>query len=176
MSIFEKALEYVLENEGGHSNDPKDPGGETNFGLSKRFLDSHKNDPLCLIKPLDMTPEIAKIIYKKYFWQPSQLETLKDVILTIKVFDSCVNSGIGTSIRLLQKSYNKLYPPSYVIADGILGQKSQIAINAINSPELLDEFINAMIYRYKELVVKNKNNERFINGWIARARRMPKEN
>lgn len=34
---FEQAAEFTKRWEGGYSNDPDDPGGETNFGLSKRF-------------------------------------------------------------------------------------------------------------------------------------------
>ena len=34
--LFDAAVSYVLKWEGGYSNDPDDPGGETNFGISKR--------------------------------------------------------------------------------------------------------------------------------------------
>lgn len=33
---FDDAVEIVLKHEGGYVNDKKDPGGETNMGISKR--------------------------------------------------------------------------------------------------------------------------------------------
>ena len=33
---FDEIIEVVLHHEGGYVNDPKDPGGETNFGIAKR--------------------------------------------------------------------------------------------------------------------------------------------
>ena len=36
MSTFEQCIDHVLKHEGGYVDDPKDLGGETNFGISKR--------------------------------------------------------------------------------------------------------------------------------------------
>ena len=33
---FETAVNTTLQYEGGYVNDPNDPGGETNFGISKK--------------------------------------------------------------------------------------------------------------------------------------------
>ena len=53
-------IEVVLKSEGGYVNDPHDPGGETNFGISKRAY------PSVDIKHL--TKEGAIAIYKKDYW------------------------------------------------------------------------------------------------------------
>ena len=36
LTDFNDIIEVVLHHEGGYVNDPKDPGGETNFGIAKR--------------------------------------------------------------------------------------------------------------------------------------------
>ena len=36
MEVFEEAVKQVLKHEGGYVNDPVDPGGETNMGISKK--------------------------------------------------------------------------------------------------------------------------------------------
>ena len=36
MAHFERAIDKTLAWEGGYVNDPKDPGGETKYGISKR--------------------------------------------------------------------------------------------------------------------------------------------
>ena len=35
-TTFDEIIDVVLHHEGGYVNDPKDPGGETNYGISKR--------------------------------------------------------------------------------------------------------------------------------------------
>ena len=37
MKDFNEIIEKVLEHEGGYVNDPKDLGGETKYGITKRF-------------------------------------------------------------------------------------------------------------------------------------------
>ena len=39
MSKFKEALEIILHHEGGYVNHPKDPGGETNLGVTKRVYE-----------------------------------------------------------------------------------------------------------------------------------------
>jgi lysozyme family protein len=68
MSNADKAVDFILSKEGGYVNDPKDPGGETNFGISKREF------PKLDIKAL--TKEQAREIYKLVYWTANQLESL----------------------------------------------------------------------------------------------------
>lgn len=57
---FEEAVEFVLAYEGGYVNDPNDPGGETNFGISKRAY------PNVDIK--NLTREDVIDIYRRDYW------------------------------------------------------------------------------------------------------------
>ena len=57
MKSFDEIIKHVLEHEGGYVNDPKDLGGETKYGITKRFY------PDIDIK--NLTIEEAKEIYKK---------------------------------------------------------------------------------------------------------------
>ena len=36
---FDKSLKILLKHEGGYVNHPKDPGGETNLGVTKRVYE-----------------------------------------------------------------------------------------------------------------------------------------
>lgn len=84
-SNFEKALAFCLKWEGGYTNDPDDPGGETNFGINKR--DHPKED----IK--NMTCQRAAEIYLREYWIPVGGDTMlspKDIV----AFDSAVNCGV----------------------------------------------------------------------------------
>jgi len=93
MTSFDEAFMRLLGHEGKYVNNPKDPGGETNFGISKRAY------PDMDIKAL--TLDDAKAIYRRDYWDRAQCERLPPA-LAFQVFDGAVNSGIGTSIRWLQ--------------------------------------------------------------------------
>lgn len=90
---FQQAFTHLISSEGGYSNDPRDPGGETKFGISKRSY------PLLDIK--NLTLQEAQEIYKKDFWEP--LGSMHPS-LRFLVFDFAVNSGMQTAVRKLQQA------------------------------------------------------------------------
>lgn len=94
--------------EGGYSNDPKDPGGETNFGISKRSY------PHLDIKSL--TREQVRPIYRADFWGPAGCDVVPDP-LKYPLFDFAVNSGPKVAVRELQKRLGTQ-------PDGIIGPKT----------------------------------------------------
>lgn len=92
---FEAAFERLLGHEGGYSLDPRDPGGETNFGISKR---SYPGEDIA-----GMTVERAREIYRRDYWNASGCSALPAGI-RYDVFDTAVNSGVRTAIKLLQRA------------------------------------------------------------------------
>ncbi len=103
MGDFDKALDFTLSWEGGYSNDPVDPGGETNFGISKRAY------PNVDIKAL--TRESASAIYERDYWKGGGCHLLP-WSLNACHFDACVNHGPGRAAGFLKmakgdpKAYN----------------------------------------------------------------------
>ncbi len=93
MMNFDTACDRLLGLEGGYVNRPDDPGGETNWGISKRSY------PNLNIKSL--TRDQAKEIYLKDFWLRGQMDKF-EFALAYQVFDFAVNSGIETAIRKLR--------------------------------------------------------------------------
>jgi lysozyme family protein len=89
---FEKAIEFTLKWEGGYSNDPTDPGGETKYGISKR---AHPNLDIA-----NLTLEDAKNIYRTEYWDASGCNNLSEPFDMV-VFDAAVNMGVGRSKTLL---------------------------------------------------------------------------
>ena len=81
---FDEIIEIVLEHEGGYVNDPDDPGGETNFGVSKRAY------PNVDIK--NLTEDAAKDIYRRDYWDRNHCEDLPDELRHV-YFDMCINQG-----------------------------------------------------------------------------------
>ena len=60
LTKFEDIIEITLHHEGGYVNDPDDLGGETNFGIAKRFY------PDVDIK--NLTKDEASDIYRRDYW------------------------------------------------------------------------------------------------------------
>jgi lysozyme family protein len=90
---FAEAITFVLSHEGGYSNDPDDPGGETRWGIDKR---SHPNEDI-----LNLTVDRAKEIYLEEYWTPIA-DTLPfpcDVI----AFDTAVNQGMTFAKRMVSE-------------------------------------------------------------------------
>ena len=84
---FDSAVEFVLQREGGYVNNPKDRGGETNYGISKRSY------PDLDIK--NLTREQAKEIYRKDYWQAIDGDKIADPKAALVAFDAAVNHGPG---------------------------------------------------------------------------------
>lgn len=91
---FDLALEFVLKWEGHYSNDSIDPGGETNFGISKRAY------PDVDIKSLTLNE--AGIIYRKDYWDKVGGDNL-DKALAIAAFDTAVNCGVSRARAWMQE-------------------------------------------------------------------------
>lgn len=85
-SSWDAAIKFVLEHEGGYSNNPNDPGGETNFGISKRSY------PELDIK--NLTVFEAGQIYRKDYWDKIGGDFL-EYPMDICVFNCAVNCGRG---------------------------------------------------------------------------------
>ncbi len=102
---FEQAFTVVIDIEGGYVNDPRDPGGETKYGISARSYPSENIE--------GMTIERAMQIYRVDFWDRCRCDELPDIVAEC-LFDSAVHSGVETAIRWMQKAAG-------VAADGVLG-------------------------------------------------------
>lgn len=121
---FDKAFERLIGHEGGYVNDPRDPGGETKFGISKRSYPAED------IKGL--TLERAKAIYRRDFWGVAGCDAVPDA-MKFDLFDMAVNSGPVTAIKTLQRSAG-------VTPDGLLGPITLQALNSTPAPRLVARF------------------------------------
>lgn len=145
MSDFDKAFESVIGLEGGYSNDPKDAGGETNFGISKRAY------PDLNIKALT-----AKLIYKRDYWDKVKGDDLP-YPLNAFVFDAAVNQGTDAAIKMLQQALG-------VAADGILGVVTVGKVKSANKSELCALFMAQRALRY----TGTRSFDVYGKGWLKR--------
>ena len=156
MSKFDEIIEVVLEHEGGYVNDPKDPGGETNFGIAKR---SHPD-----VDIKNLTKEGAKEIYKEVYWDKNKVESLPEELWHI-YFDMCVNQGKSRAVRIIQRAVNG--KGGSLTVDGGMGPMTIAAIG--KSRVELDRVRAYRVKYYADLVTKKPDLERFYFGWFKRA-------
>lgn len=91
---FTLCVAFVLEREGGYVNNPSDPGGETNYGISKRAY------PNIDIKNLKKSDAIA--LYYRDYWLPSGADSLTFPLAAVH-FDCAVNQGLGRAKKWLKE-------------------------------------------------------------------------
>lgn len=118
---FDTAFDRLLGHEGGYVNDPNDPGGETNWGISKRSY------PTLDIR--NLTRDQAKDVYRRDFWERVHGDALPDGV-AFQLFDYAVNSGVETAVRHLQRSVG-------VADDGHWGPLSQKAADSMSESDLI---------------------------------------
>ena len=154
MKSFKEIIEKVLHHEGGYVNDPKDLGGETKYGITKRFY------PDVDIK--NLTIEQATDIYKSDYWDKNKVESLPQNLWHI-YFDMCVNMGKRTAVKVLQRAaVNK---GRDIEVDGGLGP---MTIGALKGVEL-DRVRAFRVKYYVDLITARPEQEKFFLGWFRRA-------
>ena len=152
---FKEAVIKTLKHEGGYVNDPKDPGGETNFGISKRAYPDLDIE--------NLTREAAEEIYFRDYWQKNHCAGINDRKIAEKVFDLAVNMGPRRANRLLQIAIN--YTGEPVCVDGVIGPETLGAINRHPVPELLLAILKLEAVKY----YASRENARYEKGWVKRA-------
>lgn len=96
---YQLALKEVLKSEGGYTNDPRDPGGPTNFGITIHDYRAYINPHGTALDVRHMTVDQAATIYKTKYWDAVKGDTLPSG-LDYCLFDYGVNSGVSRANRV----------------------------------------------------------------------------
>ncbi len=156
MNHFPYAITALLKEEGGYVHDPKDPGGETKYGISKARFPSED------IKAL--TLERAKNLYMTEYWLKNNLEKIEDQEVATAALDTVVQHGAGA--RLLQTAAGAA--GKKVAVDGKIGPTTIAAINAVKPAAMLTAIYAQRRGYYAGLVAKDPSLAKFLKGWQAR--------
>lgn len=98
---FKDCLSFTLKWEGGFSNDPDDPGGATNMGVTQSVYNAwRKSKGLPQQSVKNLTRAEAEAIYDERYWTPSRAKWLAKP-LDLAVFDTAVNFGVGRSTEFV---------------------------------------------------------------------------
>ncbi|MEO1606723.1 MAG: glycosyl hydrolase 108 family protein, partial [Pseudomonadota bacterium] len=121
ISVDDQILD-VLRREGGYVDDPDDPGGATNHGVTigtmrRLGIDVDCDGDVDKADVRALTRSRAAEIYKREYWQQPKINRLPDA-LQPSVFDMFINAG-GNAVRILQRCLNDLGEDLQV--DGAIG-------------------------------------------------------
>lgn len=159
---FNRALDLVLEHEGGYSNHPHDPGGATMKGVIQRVYDAwRKRSGLKPRTVRKIEQDELQDIYRSLYWAKVDGDDLPAGI-DYCVFDAGVNSGPHQSALWLQRSLNDA--GSKLVVDGIIGPVTLLA--ASKAPR--DAVIEAHCAHRMRMLRSLKTWKTFGNGWSTR--------
>lgn len=125
VSAFDACFEFTVGREGGYVNDSRDPGGETNWGISRRAY------PRIDIKAL--TRDDAKAIYERDYFKPAGCVQMSPAV-ALAVFDAAVNSGVRQAVRWLQLAVDAQ-------PDGVIGPRTLAAVQKSDQAALVLELL-----------------------------------
>ena len=155
-SNYDKCLKAILHHEGGYVNHPKDPGGETNLGVTKRVYEEHGGTK----DMKELIVEDVAPIYKKGYWDKMKGDELPNG-LDLCVFDFGVNAGPGRSAKYLQTMIG-------TVADGGIGPNTLKAVNAYVSEHGIEKSIENFQEARQGYYEKLSTFETFGRGWTRR--------
>lgn len=154
---FDTMLARVLRHEGGYSNNPKDPGGATNYGVTQAVYDVYRDDAtLPRRSVLHITKAEVREIYFYDYFEAVRGPQLPAAV-AFQVFDGAVNSGVGRSVKWLQQAVG-------ATQDGILGPKTLAAIKQADDAQTIDNYLGLRLAFLKRLETWNT----FGRGWQRR--------
>lgn len=151
---FERAVEIVLELEGGYVDDPHDPGGRTKWGISQSAYPE--------MDIANLTRAQAVTLYRQDYWNACKC-SLMPWPWSLYVFDAAVNQGVRAAVTMLQRTLG-------VADDGVIGPKTLAALERA-SPERALRYMVARLMRYHALSTWDQ----YGAGWAYRLFRVVSE-
>ena len=155
-SNWKQAFEQMLASEGGYVNNPSDPGGRTNLGVTQKVWEEWVGRESNEKEMRSLTPEMVEPLYKRKFWDACKCDELPSGIDYL-VFDFAVNAGPGRSAKILQTAVD-------VTPDGGIGPMTLAAVNALSEQELIEKFSQGKEDFYRSL----NTFDTFGKGWLNR--------
>lgn len=149
MNLFDFALALVLKHEGGHVNDKRDPGGETNLGISDRRdgridgMADIDGDHVPDVAIANLTKADAAAIYRRDYWDACKCNQLP-APLAVFLFDTAVNCGNRAAVRMLQRAIG-------VKDDGVIGPVTLGKCTTLDAHKAAERFAEARMNHYRAL-------------------------
>lgn len=180
MQTVRQIAEEIVAREGGYVNDPDDPGGATNYGVTihtmrRLGLDLSGDGQVDVADVRRLSREQAAEIFMRHYFEAPRIAEMPEA-LQPSLFDMYVNAG-ANAIRLLQRLLCEM---GYdVTVDGVIGPQTRRAARAAAAPDplaLRDAYGVARRNYYFRLADRRPASRKYARtrkggkgGWIRRA-------
>jgi lysozyme family protein len=158
---FGACIPFVLKEEGGYTDNPADPGGATNCGITANtfiaWLDKHQQ-PRRPVKTIT-SAEVLQI-YRECYWDVMQCAALPAPV-DLAVFDFGVNAGPARSIKYLQLALG-------ITADGVIGAATLSTANRTDAKAIALRLLDLRNAYYRQIVAAQPSLHVFLDGWFER--------
>jgi len=165
-SNFPAELADVLVFEGGFGDNPADPGGATDFGITLPTLSHWQGSPATIAQLQALTDAQKRAIYRTLFWSVISGDFLPSGI-DLMVFDMAVNGGPGRAAMMLQGCLG-------VEVDGDIGPLTLAAVNALGGNSRV-AMIDSYAARREAFYRLLPTFATFGHGWLARVNTVAQE-
>ena len=156
---FGPCVDFTFTQEGGFVDNPDDPGGATNLGITLTTLDDWENADLPVSAIRSLQRPLAEQIYHEKYWKVMSCGLLPGGV-DLMVFDSGINVGPGRAIEQLQDAL-------MVTMDGVIGPMTLAAAAKANAHDLIADMGLIEQHYYRSL----SRFPIFGKGWLARVDR-----
>jgi len=153
---FEQCMGWLLEHEGGYVNHPSDPGGETNFGVTRAVYEQYAGRQVMDGEMEGLTHDDVYPIYRENYWNRVRGDDLPSGV-DWSVFDWGVNSGTSRAAKALQRIAG-------VEQDGGIGPMTLQAVLEVEPAEIVEQMHHMRDGFYRSL----STFDTFGRGWIRR--------
>ena len=176
MASFDAYFPTLLKYEGGFVDDPVDPGGATNKGITLGTFERCARQYLGIEPTLEnlkaLTDAQAGKIYKPLYWDKVRGDEIDLQELANIVFDFQVNAG-GNASKLLQKVLNDLGASPPLKVDGAIGSVTIAALKNMDQTAVYRRCKQGRIGYYNDLVAERPALGKFLAGWMNRVNSFP---
>lgn len=157
---LEQALAFTIPAEGGYVNNPADPGGATNHGITQGTYNAYRAS--LKYPPQDVsliTDAEVQAIYSEMYWTPAHCPDMP-AALACAHFDTAVNMGVNSAIKMLQRAAG-------VDDDGVYGPATSAEVTHQGN-NLIIPYLDERRARYRQIVAAKPTQEVFLKGWLNR--------
>ena len=183
MPDYRDAINKVLEHEGGFVHHPNDPGGATNWGVTKNVYDQYMSAKLgrAYTSSIDeikkMPIDVAIDIYKKLYWDKVQGDKIRKYAIALAIFDQAINRGVSSAVKQAQRVIKKLDPMGFakISEDGVMGPATLQALNSVAEKPFIDSYLAESKLFYQNLAQNKPSLQVFLPGWLNRVSSLASE-
>lgn len=171
--MFKKAFDHILVVEGQFVDNPNDPGGRTNLGITQAtFTRWLREKELPSVDVADIQREEAYAIYHDEYWIRGQCHKLPWP-LALYHFDGYVNLLPMDAGRVLQRAL-QIGAPKLAV-DGIVGPKTIRTANQLDwDLKVRSEYLWERVRLYLRKVKSNNKKLEFLPSWMWRLDKLRK--